>query len=71
MKQKKAKGEKRDNDRRKPRGASKERPAKDKNRSGESERDPRGRRKDGKSGDKPKFYESIAKGKKKKSKKKK
>ena len=64
-------GEKRDNDRRKPRGASKERPAKDKKRSGESERDPRGRRKDGKSSDKPKFYEGIAKGKKKKSSKKK
>lgn len=59
-------GEKRD---RKARGGSKKRPEKSK-RSGTSERDPRGRRKDGKSGDKPKFYEGIAKGKKKKSKKK-
>ena len=60
-------GEKRD---RKARGGSKERPAKEKKRSGSSERDPRGRRKDGKKSDKP-FYEGIAKGKKKKSKKKK
>ncbi|MEK4533128.1 ribonuclease R [Solibacillus sp. FSL K6-1554] len=59
-------GEKRD---RKSRGGSKARPEKEK-RSGSSDRDPRGRRKEGKSGDKPKFYEGIAKGKKKKSKKK-
>ncbi|MER2155785.1 MAG: ribonuclease R [Solibacillus sp.] len=59
-------GEKRD---RKSRGGSKARPEKAK-RSGSSDRDPRGRRKEGKSGDKPKFYEGIAKGKKKKSKKK-
>lgn len=59
-------GEKRD---RKSRGGSKERLEKAK-RSGTSDRDPRGRRKEGKSGDKPKFYEGIAKGKKKKSKKK-
>ncbi|AWE08597.1 ribonuclease R [Lysinibacillus sp. 2017] len=64
-------GEKRDSDRRKPRGGSKERPAKEKKRSDSNDRDPRGRRKDGKAGDKPKFYESIAKGKKKKNKKKK
>ncbi|MGE7021341.1 ribonuclease R [Solibacillus cecembensis] len=61
-------GEKRDS---KSRGASKERPAKAKRSSGSDERDPRGRRKDGKSDDKPKFYEGIAKGKKKKNKKKK
>ncbi|MEG0386536.1 MAG: hypothetical protein RR642_17495, partial [Solibacillus sp.] len=61
-------GEKRDS---KSRGASKERPAKAKRSSGSDERDPRGRRKDGKSNDKPKFYEGIAKGKKKKNKKKK
>ncbi|MEG0471145.1 MAG: ribonuclease R [Solibacillus sp.] len=61
-------GEKRDS---KSRGASKERPAKEKRSSRSDERDPRGRRKDGKSNDKPKFYEGIAKGKKKKSKKKK
>ncbi|MEK5078042.1 ribonuclease R [Solibacillus sp. FSL W7-1436] len=59
-------GEKRD---RKSRGASKPRPEKAK-RSDSSDRDPRGRRKEGKSGEKPKFYEGIAKGKKKKSKKK-
>ena len=57
-------GEKRD---RKSRGDSKKRPEKGK-RTGTSERDPRGRRKDGKAGDKPKFYEGIAKGKKKKAK---
>lgn len=61
-------GEKRD---RKSRGGSKERPAKEKRSSRSDERDPRGRRKDGKSNDKPKFYEGIAKGKKKKNKKKK
>ncbi|ATP41708.1 ribonuclease R [Solibacillus sp. R5-41] len=61
-------GEKRD---RKSRGGSKERPAKEKRSSRSDERDPRGRRKDGKSNDKPKFYEGIARGKKKKNKKKK
>ena len=61
-------GEKRDS---KARGGSKKRPEKESKRTGASDRDPRGRRKDGKSGDKPKFYEGIAKGKKKKSRKKK
>ncbi|MEK4701049.1 ribonuclease R [Solibacillus sp. FSL R7-0668] len=61
-------GEKRD--RKSSRGESKKRPEKEK-RTGTSERDPRGRRKDGKASDKPKFYEGIAKGKKKKGKKKK
>ncbi|MGN7477994.1 ribonuclease R [Solibacillus silvestris] len=61
-------GEKRD---RKARGESKKRPEKGDKRSSSSDRDPRGRRKDGKSSDKPKFYEGIAKGKKKKSKKRK
>ncbi|WP_336045718.1 ribonuclease R [Solibacillus ferritrahens] len=57
-------GEKRD---RKARGGSKARPEKAKRSGGTSDRDPRGRRKEG---DKPKFFEGIAKGKKKKSKKK-
>ena len=61
-------GEKRD---RKARGGSKKRPEKESKRTGTSDRDPRGRRKDGKASDKPKFYEGIAKGKKKKSRKKK
>ncbi len=53
----------------KTRGESKKRPEKEK-RAGASDRDPRGRRVEGKSDDKPKFYERIAKGKKKKGKKK-
>ena len=67
-------GEKRDSDRdrkSKARGGSKARPAKDNKRSESNDRDPRGRRKDGKTSDKPKFYEGIAKGNKKKSRKKK
>lgn len=53
----------------KARGESKKRPEKEK-RSASSERDPRGRRVKEKSDGKPKFYEGIAKGKKKKGKKK-
>ncbi|MER1958939.1 MAG: ribonuclease R [Solibacillus sp.] len=53
----------------KTRGESKKRPEKEK-RTGTSDRDPRGRRVEGKSDDKPKFYEKVAKGKKKKGKKK-
>lgn len=53
----------------KTRGESKKRPEKEK-RAGKSDRDPRGRRVEGKSDDKPRFYEGIAKGKKKKGKKK-